>query len=104
ASDIHALLPLTRDFVYLEEGDVAEVRVDRAQVFDADGSPVERPAKRSTFSLESVERGPYRHYMLKEIHEQPQVVADTLEGRISHRSLLPGIFGPGAEEVLAAVK
>ena len=104
ASDIHALLPLTREFVYLEEGDVAEVSRGQARVLDSDGNPVERLVKHSNFSLESVERGPYRHFMLKEIHEQPQTVADTLEGRITHSGLLPGIFGPDAEALLASIK
>jgi glucosamine--fructose-6-phosphate aminotransferase (isomerizing) len=104
ASDIHALLPLTRRFVYLAEGDVVELRCDGVRIFDEHGATVERPVKESTFSLDAVERGEYRHYMLKEIHEQPQSVADTLEGRISSGRVLPGIFGSDADEVLARVK
>ncbi len=104
ASDIHALLPLTRRFVYLAEGDVAEVRRESVRIFDQHGAAVERPVKESTFSLDSVERGEYRHYMLKEIHEQPQSVADTLEGRIAGGKVMPGIFGSGADEVLARIK
>jgi glutamine---fructose-6-phosphate transaminase (isomerizing) len=103
-SDIHALLPLTRRFVYLAEGDVVELSRERVRIFDETGAEVERPVKESSFSLDAVERGEYRHYMLKEIHEQPQSVADTLEGRISGGKVLPGIFGSGADEVLAAVK
>jgi len=101
ASDIHALLPLTRRFVYLAEGDVVELRRDGASIFDADGNPVERPIKESTFNLDAVQRGEYRHYMLKEIHEQPQAIADTLEGRIAGGRVLPEIFGVGAAELLA---
>jgi len=101
ASDIHALLPLTRRFVYLAEGDVVEVRVDQVRVFDSQGNAVERPIKESQFNLDAVERGEYRHYMLKEIHEQPQAVADTLEGRIAQGKVLPQIFGVGADELLA---
>ncbi|MCK7593970.1 glutamine--fructose-6-phosphate transaminase (isomerizing) [Pseudomarimonas salicorniae] len=104
ASDIHALLPLTRRFVYLAEGDVVELRRDGVRILDERGASVERPVKESSFSLDAVERGEYRHYMLKEIHEQPQSVADTLEGRISGGRVLPGIFGSGADEILAKVK
>ncbi|MBD8525426.1 glutamine--fructose-6-phosphate transaminase (isomerizing) [Pseudomarimonas arenosa] len=104
ASDIHALLPLTRRFVYLAEGDVVTIQSDGVQVFDADGVAVERPVKESSFSLDAVERGEYRHYMLKEIHEQPQSVADTLEGRIANGKVMPGIFGSGADELLAKVR
>ena len=103
-SDIHALLPLTRRFVYLAEGDVVELSREKVRIFDETGTEVERPVKESSFSLDAVERGEYRHYMLKEIHEQPQAVADTLEGRISGGKVLPGIFGSGADEVLAAVR
>ena len=104
ASDIHALLPLTRRFVYLAEGDVVELRHDQVRIFDEHGDPVEREVKESSFSLDAVERGEYRHYMLKEIHEQPRSVADTLEGRIAGGKVLPGIFGSGADEVLARVR
>ncbi len=101
ASDIHALLPLTRRFTYLMEGDVVELDRERVRVFDENGTPVERPIKESTFSADSVERGEYRHYMLKEIHEQPQSIADTLEGRIAAGRVLPEVFGVGAAELLA---
>jgi glucosamine--fructose-6-phosphate aminotransferase (isomerizing) len=101
ASDIHALLPLTRRFTYLMEGDVVELDRERVRVFDENGTPVERPIKESTFSADSVERGEYRHYMLKEIHEQPQSIADTLEGRIAAGRVLPEVFGVGASELLA---
>ena len=104
ASDIHALLPLTRRFVYLLEGDVVTIRRDAVEIFDANGQSVQRPVKESSFNLDAVERGEYRHYMLKEIHEQPQSVADTLEGRIANGKVMPGIFGSGADELLAKVK
>lgn len=103
ASDVHALLPLTRRFLYLVEGDVVELDTNRVQVFDAQGTPVERPARITEFSADAVERGEYRHYMLKEIHEQPRSVADTLEGRIAGGRVLPEIFGPGTAEQLAKV-
>ncbi|GIX35889.1 MAG: glutamine--fructose-6-phosphate aminotransferase [isomerizing] [Lysobacteraceae bacterium] len=104
ASDIHALLPLTRRFVYLAEGDLVELRHDAVRIFDAEGCEVERPVKASAFSLDAVERGEFRHYMLKEIHEQPQAVADTLEGRILADRVLPGIFGSEADAVLERVR
>jgi len=104
ASDIHALLPITRRFVYLEEGDVAEITIERARVFDLDGKEHQRPIKEAHFSADAVERGEYRHYMLKEIHEQPVAVADTLEGRLLDGRILTGIFGPKATEILSQAK
>jgi glucosamine--fructose-6-phosphate aminotransferase (isomerizing) len=104
ASDIHALLPLTRRFTYLAEGDVVELRRDAVRVFDSAGEPVQRAIKESTFSLDSVERGEYRHYMLKEIFEQPQAVADTLESRIASGRVLSNVFGVGADELLARTR
>jgi glutamine---fructose-6-phosphate transaminase (isomerizing) len=101
ASDTHALLPLTRRFIYLAEGDVVEISQHSLRVFDEHGQAVERPVKESHFSADAVERGEYKHYMLKEIHEQPQAIADTLEGRIAGGKVLPEIFGVGAGELLA---
>jgi glucosamine--fructose-6-phosphate aminotransferase (isomerizing) len=104
ASDIHPLLPVTNRFVYLEEGDV--VRIDTAgyQIRDHDDRPVERPVKEADVSMDAVQRGDYRHYMQKEIFEQPQVVAETLEGRIGLDHVLPNIFGVGADAMLARVR
>ncbi|HEX5756953.1 MAG TPA: glutamine--fructose-6-phosphate transaminase (isomerizing) [Arenimonas sp.] len=101
ASDVHALLPLTREFVYLEEGDVVDVSREAVRVFGADSVEVQRPRKQSHFTADAVERGQYAHYMLKEIHEQPQAIADTLEGRISGGHILTQIFGIDAVELLA---
>ena len=78
ASDIHALLPVTRRFIYLAEGDVADATIDRVDIYDENGAPVQRTVKQAHFGADAVERGEYRHYMLKEIHEQPQAIADTL--------------------------
>ncbi len=100
-SDIHALLPLTRRFSYLEEGDVVRITTGRVEVFSADGTPVERAIKAAHFSADAVERGEYRHYMLKEIFEQPGAIADTLEGRIAAGRILTGMLGVDAEAVLA---
>ena len=93
ASDVFALLPVTQQFVFLEEGDVAEIRRDRIRVLDADGSEVERPVRRSHLAASTADKGPYRHYMLKEIFEQPAVIAETLEGRIHKGRLLEESFG-----------
>ncbi|HET9485645.1 MAG TPA: glutamine--fructose-6-phosphate transaminase (isomerizing) [Xanthomonadales bacterium] len=104
ASDVHALLPVTRRFIYLAEGDVAEIRLTDVAVFDESGAKVDRPVKESQFSADAVERGEYRHYMLKEIHEQPQALADTLEGRIAGGHILTEIFGLDARELLTRTK
>ncbi|MFY2762861.1 glutamine--fructose-6-phosphate transaminase (isomerizing) [Arenimonas sp. MALMAid1274] len=101
ASDVHALLPLTRRFIYLQEGDVVQVTRDGLQVFDADDTAVEREVRESHFSADAVQRGDYDHYMLKEIHEQAQSVTDTLEGRIAGGRILTQIFGVDAERLLA---
>ena len=99
ASDVAALLPVSRRFIFLEEGDIAEIRRDGVSVFDRDGKRVEREIKDSAVSADAVEKGPYRHFMLKEIHEQPRVVADTLQERIANGRLLEAAFGPGASTV-----
>ena len=104
ASDVHALLPLTKRFLYLEEGDVVRVTRDTVDVFDADGTAVRRDVRESHFSADAVQRGDYPHYMLKEIHEQPQAIADTLEGRIHAGRILTQIFGVDADALLAATK
>jgi len=104
ASDVQALLPVTRSFIFLEEGDVADVRRDSVTVFDAEGRVVERKRHESSLSADAVERGEYAHYMLKEIHEQPQAIADTLEGRIANDRILPNIFGVDADELLKRVR
>jgi glutamine---fructose-6-phosphate transaminase (isomerizing) len=100
ASDIHALLPVTRRFIYLAEGDIADATVDSVRIYDEHGNEVQRPVKLAHFGADAVERGEYRHYMLKEIHEQPQAIADTLEGRLAGGHVLTEIFGVGARELL----
>jgi glucosamine--fructose-6-phosphate aminotransferase (isomerizing) len=104
ASDIYPLLPETRRFIYLEEGDVVTLDTDGFRILDDAGLPAERQVKIAAMSADAVQRGDYRHYMQKEIFEQPQAVAETLEGRISATRVLPNIFGVGAEEKLAAVE
>ena len=99
ASDVAALLPVTRRFMFLEEGDVAEIRRKSVRVLNKEGNTVERPVKESELSAEAAEKGPYRHFMLKEIHEQPRAFADTLQERVANGRLLEAAFGPAATEV-----
>jgi glucosamine--fructose-6-phosphate aminotransferase (isomerizing) len=103
ASDVSALLPVTRNVVYLEEGDVVELGRSGYRIFDAGGRCVERAVQVSELSNESVELGEYRHYMQKEIHEQPQALADTLESVCNSQSLVPGIFGAEAAATFADI-
>ncbi len=98
ASDVSALLPVTQEFIYLEEGDVADITRDNVIIFDAAGDIVERPVSKSAITADAVERGEYRHYMLKEIYEQPKAIADTLEGRIDTEKVFTNAFGYSAEE------
>jgi len=104
ASDVQALIKQTHRFVYLEEGDVVEITCDGFAVYDLAGAPLDRPVKTTELTADSVERGEYKHYMLKEIHEQPEAVARTLEGRIAGNRILPNIFGVDADALLARVK
>ena len=103
ASDVSALLAVTKNVVYLEEGDVAEVSLRGYRIFNAKGVAVERPVHVSEMSNESVELGEYQHYMQKEIHEQPEALANTLESVCNSQSLVPGIFGAEAAASFAQV-
>ena len=103
-SDVHALIPLTRNFSYMEEGDVAEITLHTVRICNAAGEEVTRPVKVSTFNTDAASKGDYAHYMLKEIHEQPQSIADTLEGRIAGGHILTQIFGVDAEALLRATE
>jgi glutamine---fructose-6-phosphate transaminase (isomerizing) len=103
-SDVFALLPVTNRFIFLEEGDLAELRRDGLQIWDAAGQPVQRPIRESSVAADSAERGEYRHFMLKEIFEQPRAVADTLEARLGANRVLPEAFGIDAEAVMARVR
>ena len=104
ASDQLALRQVTDRFMYLEEGDIAEIQRDRVQIWDVDGQAVERESVQYRDSAESAEKGEYRHYMLKEIHEQPSVVQRTLEGRLGPDHVLVQAFGPQAAELFAKVR
>jgi len=100
ASDVAALLPVTRKFMFLEEGDIAVVQREDVTVYDANGNEVARPVKESKLSADAAERGEFRHYMQKEIHEQAQAVRATIEERIANGRVLDAAFGPEANEVL----
>src|SRR5437016_6721051 len=102
ASDVAALLPVTRRFVFLEEGDVAEVRRQSVRIIDRTGSTVERPIRESELSAQAAERGPYRYFMLKEIHEQPRAIANTLQERVANGRLLEAAFRRAPPEVVRA--
>jgi glutamine---fructose-6-phosphate transaminase (isomerizing) len=104
ASDVAALLPVTRRFMFLEEGDVAEIRRKSIKIDDAAGKRATRATRESELPADAVERGQYRHFMLKEIHEQPRAIAQTLEERIAGGKLLDAAFGPGAQQVFKKVK
>jgi glucosamine--fructose-6-phosphate aminotransferase (isomerizing) len=104
ASDAAALLARTRDVVYLEEGDVVEVRPDGVRIRDDGGRPAERPATRSELAADAVDKGRYAHYMQKEIFEQPGAVANTLEMVANAQSLQANLFGAEAQEVLARTR
>jgi glutamine---fructose-6-phosphate transaminase (isomerizing) len=99
ASDVAALLPVTRRFMFLEEGDVALVTRESVQVWDGSGRPAHREEKESALSSDAMDRGQYRHFMQKEIHEQPRAVAETLSERIGGGRVLQQVFGPAAPDI-----
>ncbi|MGF6327809.1 glucosamine--fructose-6-phosphate aminotransferase (isomerizing) [Pseudomonas sp. BS3782 TE3695] len=104
ASDQLALRQVTDRFMYLEEGDIAEIRRDSVQIWDIDGALVQRESVQYRDGAEAADKGEFRHYMLKEIHEQPVVVQRTLEGRLSQNKVLVEAFGPEAAELFAKVR
>ena len=104
ASDQLALLPVTRRFQFLEEGDVAEVTRREVKIFDLNGNPVQRPELESELTHDAGDKGEYRHYMLKEIYEQPAALNNTLEGRLSGDHLVPEAFGNGARQIFGKVE
>lgn len=104
ASDQLALRQVTDRFMYLEEGDIAEIRRDSVQIWDLDGKSVERETVQYRDGAEAADKGEFRHFMLKEIHEQPAVVQRTLEGRLSQSQVLVQAFGPQAAELFAKVR
>ena len=104
ASDMMALLPVTRKFAFLEEGDVAEVTRFNVNIFDANGDPIEREAKEASVNHDSGDKGEYRHYMLKETYEQPSAIRNTLEGRLLGTELNIETFGNGADDIFKNVE
>jgi glucosamine--fructose-6-phosphate aminotransferase (isomerizing) len=103
ASDIAALVSETQQFVFLEDGDVADIRYQGMVIHDASGAVVERPLQTSRVTVSATDKGDFAHYMLKEIYEQPRAIADTLEGRIGANRVLEEAFGAGASEIFDSV-
>ena len=104
ASDQLALRQVTDRFMYLEEGDIADIRRESVAIWDVNGNTVEREAVQYRDGAEAADKGEFRHFMLKEIHEQPAVVQRTLEGRLSQNQVLVNAFGPQAAELFAKVR
>ncbi len=104
ASDVSAIVSATRRVIFLEEGDTALVSREGVQVFDAQDAAVERDVHLSDVSLASLELGPYRHFMQKEIHEQPRALGDTIEAAIDAGGFPPELFGRDAEAVLSGIE
>jgi len=103
ASDVAALVAETRNFIFLEDGDVADISSDGLSIYGEDGARVERQVRVSKLTLDATDKGEYPHYMLKEIHEQQRAIADTLEGRIGSSRVLEAAFGAGAGEIFDKV-
>jgi glucosamine--fructose-6-phosphate aminotransferase (isomerizing) len=104
ASDISALLPVTSRFIYLEEGDFAVLHHKSFQIYDVDGKEKELEVHLTEMTSDSVTKGKFRHYMLKEIHEQSKSITDCLEGRITSDDILDSIFGPSAANIFSLVE
>ncbi|KZN63251.1 glucosamine--fructose-6-phosphate aminotransferase [Pseudoalteromonas luteoviolacea CPMOR-1] len=104
ASDQLALLPVTRSFIFLEEGDVARITRDTVEIYDVNGNEVEREVVESNITQDASGKGEYRHYMLKEIYEQPLAVRNTLEGRLENDRVTVDAFGDSANQIFKDVK
>jgi glucosamine--fructose-6-phosphate aminotransferase (isomerizing) len=104
ASDMMALLPVTRRFTFLEEGDVAEVTRFEVNIFDKEGNAVERVIKETETTNDAGDKGEYRHYMLKETYEQPTAIRNTVEGRLIGGVLDINTFGEGADDIFKAIE
>ena len=104
ASDQMALLSVTSKFIFLEEGDIAEIKIKKINIYDQNGIPVDRPIKLSNLKVGQVSLGNYDHFMQKEIFEQPQSIRDTLESRITNESVVISAFGDKAEKIFNKVK
>ena len=104
ASDVAALLPVTRRFIFLEEGDIASISINKLVIYDINDQVVSRPSKESQLTADSVDKGDYRHYMLKEIYEQPFAISQALEGRFINNRLQENSFGHNASEIFDNIK
>lgn len=104
ASDQLALLSVTRRFIYLEEGDIAEITRRAVDIYDANGQKVEREVHESNLENDAAEKGKFRHFMQKEIYEQPNALINTMEGRILHNNVIVDAIGNGASEILEKVE
>ncbi|MDC0980770.1 glutamine--fructose-6-phosphate transaminase (isomerizing) [Candidatus Pseudothioglobus singularis] len=104
ASDQMALLSKTKKFIFLEEGDVAEIKLDKITIFDLDGNLVDRQLIKSKIKAGQVDKGNYDHFMQKEIFEQPQAIRDTLESRITNDSVITSSFGYNANKIFKNIK
>ena len=104
ASDQLALLPVTNEFIYLEEGDVARITRQTVELYDLNDQPVERERQASSIKHDAGDKGEFRHFMMKEIYEQPESLRATMEGRIINDTILPETFGSGAGEILPKVE
>jgi glucosamine--fructose-6-phosphate aminotransferase (isomerizing) len=104
ASGVPALLPVTQRFIYLEQGDLAEITRSGVSIFSVDGRPVERKIHETQWTSEAAEKGGYRHFMLKEIFEQPIALANTLYGRIEDGRVVPDSLGPQAQKMLEGIE
>ena len=102
-SDQLALLPVTHRFQYLEEGDVAEITRDKVSIFNFAGEPVERELIDSDMDHQAGDKGEFRHFMLKEIYEQPQAINNTMEGRLSESHVAVEAFGHNAREIFEKI-
>ncbi len=104
ASGVPALLPVTQRFIYLEQGDLAEIRRDVVRIVDTEGNPVTREVHETEWDSASAEKAPYEHFMLKEIFDQPSALADTLYGRVANQRVIPESLGSRATEMLDQVE
>jgi glucosamine--fructose-6-phosphate aminotransferase (isomerizing) len=104
ASDVAALLPVTQRFIFLEEGDIAEIKIGSLNIYDVQNNVVQRAIKESQLTADSVEKGEYRHFMMKEIYEQPFAVSQTLEGRFINQRVQDSAFGYDAAKIFDSIK
>ncbi|MFL2507985.1 MAG: glutamine--fructose-6-phosphate transaminase (isomerizing), partial [Candidatus Pseudothioglobus sp.] len=103
ASDQMALISKTKKFIFLEEGDIAEIKIDKIMIYDLDGKLVNRPVVKSNLKLGQADKGNFNHFMQKEIFDQPQAIRDTLESRITNKSVISSSFGHNADKIFSTI-